>query len=151
MLLQPTTSNLPLRRHSHGNLSSSLSSNFSYSVSFPFGFSDLTNFKPISIHKNPVFTCSISQVYSYGTMDYEKRPIVKWVTVYKRISFMQDPNMGSGSVLNQWEKENKMLSKWELCKIIKELRKFGRHKFALEVKRPKFLFSASIKYSVLLA
>lgn len=71
-------------------------------------------------------------------MDYEKRPIVKWVTVYKRISFMQDPNMGSGSVLNQWEKENKMLSKWELCKIIKELRKFGRHKFALEVKRPKF-------------
>lgn len=57
--------------------------------------------------------------------------------------------MGSGSVLNQWEKEGKRLSKWELCRVVKELRKFGRYKFALEVyewmnnREEKFRFTTS--------
>lgn len=41
--------------------------------------------------------------------------------------------MGSASVLNQMENEGKKLSKWELCKVVKALRKFRRFKYALEV------------------
>ena len=46
---------------------------------------------------------------------------------------MENPEMGSASVLNQWENEGKRLTKWELCRVVKELRKFKRFKMALEV------------------
>lgn len=46
---------------------------------------------------------------------------------------MDDPKKGSASVLNQWENEGKRLTKWELSRVIKELRKFKRYKLALEV------------------
>ena len=46
---------------------------------------------------------------------------------------MGNPEMGAGSVLNQWENEGKRLTKWELCRVVKELRKFKRFKMALEV------------------
>ncbi|KAL2892578.1 hypothetical protein RDABS01_008487 [Bienertia sinuspersici] len=41
--------------------------------------------------------------------------------------------MGAASVLNQCENEGKRLSKWELCRIVRELRKYKRFKPALEV------------------
>lgn len=66
-------------------------------------------------------------------MDYEKRPMLKWVDIYKRISLMENPQIGVASVLNQCEKEGKKVNKWELCKIVRELRKFKRFKLALEV------------------
>ncbi|KAL3516828.1 hypothetical protein ACH5RR_023730 [Cinchona calisaya] len=144
MNLQPTTTKPPFNLHSYIHTNLSLSSNFPSSLQFPSRFCDSSIFKPIKTqknpvfkpiktHKNPVFTCSISQVYSYGTVDYEKRPIVKWNAVYKRITFMNDPTKGSSSVLNQWENEGKKLTKWELSRVIKELRKFKRYKAALEV------------------
>jgi len=37
------------------------------------------------------------------------------------------------SVLDQIEKEGKKLTKWELCVVVKELRKCKRFKLALEV------------------
>lgn len=46
---------------------------------------------------------------------------------------MENPELGSGSVLSQWEKEGRRLTKWELCRVVKELRKFKRYKLALEV------------------
>ncbi|CAI9769377.1 unnamed protein product [Fraxinus pennsylvanica] len=46
---------------------------------------------------------------------------------------LENPQMGSASVLNQMENEGKKLSKWELCKVVKDLRKFRRFKHALEV------------------
>jgi hypothetical protein len=61
--------------------------------------------------------------------------MVKWNAIYKRISLMENHELGSGSVLDQWEKEGRKLSKWELCRVVKELRKFKRYKHALEVKR----------------
>ncbi|KAL3537088.1 hypothetical protein ACH5RR_000454 [Cinchona calisaya] len=134
MLLQPTTAKPPFNLHNHGHQSLFLSSNFSYSLSFPSGFCSSTLLKPIKPHKNLVFTCSISQVHSYGAVDYEKkRPVGKWNVVYKRIIFMEDPKKGAASVLNQWENEGKKLTKWELSRVIKELRKFKRFKPALEV------------------
>ncbi|KAL0429443.1 UNVERIFIED_CONTAM: Pentatricopeptide repeat-containing protein [Sesamum radiatum] len=132
MLLQPTTLNIPPNYH-HQN---------SNAISFSSGLLQNSTFflrQPIlsisrKTHKNPALvTCSsISQVHSYGTVDYEKRPMLKWNAIYKKIS-MLDPNMGSASVLNEVENEGKRLSKWELCRVVKELRKFRRYRFALEV------------------
>lgn len=59
---------------------------------------------------------------------------MKWNAVYKRIILMDDPKKGSASVLNQWENQGKKLTKWELSRVIKELRKFKRFNLALEVR-----------------
>ncbi|KAK4798523.1 hypothetical protein SAY86_030849 [Trapa natans] len=77
--------------------------------------------------------CSVSKAHGYGAVDYERRPMVKWNILYKRISLMEKPELGSASVLNQCEDEGKKLTKWELCRVVKELRKFKRYRQALEV------------------
>lgn len=135
MLLQPTTPKPPLNLRNHGQNSLCLSSNFSYSLSFPSGFCNSTVLKPTRTQKDVVFTCRISQVHSYGSVDYERRRVVKWKVVYKRILNVEE-GKGSGSVLNQWENEGRNLTKWELSRIIKELRKFKRFESALEVIQP---------------
>ncbi|KAI0489156.1 hypothetical protein KFK09_028998 [Dendrobium nobile] len=66
--------------------------------------------------------CSISQVHSYGTVDYEQRPPLKWSSLYRRISIMENPNADSATVLEQWEGAERKLSKWDLCRVVKELR-----------------------------
>uniref|UniRef100_A0A2N9IM58 Pentacotripeptide-repeat region of PRORP domain-containing protein n=1 Tax=Fagus sylvatica TaxID=28930 RepID=A0A2N9IM58_FAGSY len=124
MLLQPSL-------HPHN---ASLSSSLSYSFSLPCRIPTLTLPKSTNYRGVPVtVTCSISQIHSYGTTDYERRPMIKWNAIYKRISLMENPELGSGSVLSQWEKEGRRLTKWELCRVVKELRKFKRYKLALEV------------------
>ncbi|XP_059633823.1 pentatricopeptide repeat-containing protein At1g02150 [Cornus florida] len=127
MLLQSTFIQSPLHQHV------SLSSTSSHPFSIPFGFRGSTLVRTITMHNHPVITCSISQVHSYGTVDYERRPPVKWNSVYKKISMMENPELGSATVLNQYENDGKRLTKWELCRIVKELRKFKRYKLALEV------------------
>ncbi|PKA50293.1 Pentatricopeptide repeat-containing protein [Apostasia shenzhenica] len=77
--------------------------------------------------------CSASKFYNYGTVDYERRPALKWSTLYRRISTMENVNDGSSFVLDRWEDEERKLSKWELFRVIKELRKFGRLTRALEI------------------
>lgn len=62
--------------------------------------------------------------------------MLKWNAVYKRISMLEDSNLGAASVLNQIENEGKRLSKWELSRVVKELRKFRRFNYALEVGLP---------------
>ncbi|RZS20653.1 hypothetical protein BHM03_00053186, partial [Ensete ventricosum] len=117
--------------------SSSLSSSASYSK-VAFGFHQ--NVAVLQSERRPGYPilCSISQVHSYGTVDYERRPVLKWSSLYRRISTMEDPSLGSGFVLDRWEAEERRLSKWYLCRVAKELRKFRRHKLALEV--PKRFF-----------
>ncbi|KAL1308652.1 hypothetical protein HN51_050645 [Arachis hypogaea] len=112
----------------------SLSYAVSYSTALPskiptlsIGCRGVTCFQGLSV------TCSISKIHSYGTVDYERRPIVRWNDIYKRISLMQNPEIGSAAVLEQWEDEGKSFTKWELCRVIKELRKYKRYKRALEV------------------
>ncbi|KAM6542634.1 hypothetical protein CsatB_007081 [Cannabis sativa] len=115
------------------NVSSvSLSSSLSYSRSLPSRNPTCALRQSLNYHSFSV-SCSISQVHNYGTVDYERRPLMKWNAIYKRISLMENPELGSGSVLNQWEKEGKVLSKWDLCRVVKELRKYKRFERALEV------------------
>lgn len=60
---------------------------------------------------------------------------------------MENPELGSATVLNQWEKEGRKLTKWELCRVVKELRKYKRYERALEViirkkkEKKKFAFN----------
>lgn len=82
--------------------------------------------------------CSISQVHNYGTVDYEQRARLKWSSLYRRIAMMEDPGVGAGVELERWESEEKRLSKWELCRVVKELRKFRRYKLALDVSAGSF-------------
>jgi len=55
-----------------------------------------------------------------------------WTRIYGRLAF-NNPQLEVASVLNQIEKEGKQLTKWELCVVVKELRKFKRFKLTLEV------------------
>ncbi|GFP90500.1 pentatricopeptide repeat-containing protein at1g02150 [Phtheirospermum japonicum] len=140
MLLQPTTPKPP-PNHLHQNHNHIYSSN---ALSFSSGFSKKSTFllkQPIlstsykTRIKNPVFiNCSsISQVHSYGTVDYERRPLLNWSVIYKKISMLENTTSGSASVLNQLEKEGNKLTKWDLSKVVKKLRDFRRYKLALEV------------------
>ncbi|CAN0879531.1 Pentatricopeptide repeat-containing protein At1g02150 [Linum grandiflorum] len=90
-------------------------------------------------------TRSISHDHTYGAVNYENRPPSNWFEVYKRIWSMED--LGVGTVLDQCEIGGKQLAKWELTKIIKQLRKFQRFKQAIEVyewmiNRKKYSLSA---------
>lgn len=136
MFLQPLAPKFSLNYHSQNDFHIHSSSAVLFSSGFvqnPYFFlkQPLTS----TAHKTPAsVTCSsISQVHSYGTVDYEKRPMPNWNVIYKKISMMEDPNAGSASVLNQVENEGKTITKWELCRTVKELRKFRRYKFALQV------------------
>jgi len=123
MLLQPSL-------HHH---KVSLSSTISYSHPLPWKNPNFTLHQTVNYKKLPVITCSISQIHNYGTVDYERRPMMKWNAIYRRISLMENPELGSGIVLNQWENDGKRLTKWELCRVVKELRKYKRYQQALEV------------------
>ncbi|KAL0380048.1 UNVERIFIED_CONTAM: Pentatricopeptide repeat-containing protein [Sesamum angustifolium] len=133
MLLQPTTLKIPPNYHHQNSNAVSFSSGLLQNSTFFLRQSILSISR--KAHKNPAFvTCSsISHVHSYGTVDYERRPMLKWNAIYKKISMSENTNMGSASVLNEVENEGKRLSKWELCRVVKELRKFRRYRFALEV------------------
>ncbi|CAJ2664958.1 unnamed protein product [Trifolium pratense] len=129
------------------SFSLSLSSSICYSNTLPFkqrvSVCYTYSVRAISV------TCSISKTHNHDTVDFERRPIVKWFVLYKRISMMKNPELGSASVLNQWENEGKTLTKWELCRIVKELRKYRKHHSALQVyewmnNRPeRFMISSS--------
>ncbi|OMO69623.1 hypothetical protein CCACVL1_19368 [Corchorus capsularis] len=110
----------------------SLSSTTSYSRQLPCQVPQFIPSKTLTYQKLPI-TCSISQIHSYGTVDYERRPMIKWNGVYRKISLMEDPELGSATVLNDLEKEGRQLTGWELRRVVKELRKYKRYKLALGV------------------
>ncbi|KAJ9188554.1 hypothetical protein P3X46_003903 [Hevea brasiliensis] len=138
MLLQPSL------HHQKASLSSTIS----YSRTFPWK-NPHCGLRQTVYYRKLLITCSISQVHSYGTLDYERRSMVKWNSIHRRISLMERPELGAGTVLNEMEKDGKKLTKWELCRVVKELRKFKRHKQALEVydwmnnREERFRLSAS--------
>ncbi|XP_078445830.1 tetratricopeptide repeat (TPR)-like superfamily protein [Wolffia australiana] len=121
--LSPSPSCPPEARSARRNL-------LSQSPSFPkFGRKQIS----FSISHVQPTRCSISQVHNYGTVDYEKRPRSKWSSLYRRIAMTENPTVGAGLEVDKWEAEERKLSKWELCRVVKELRKFRRFKLALDV------------------
>ncbi|KAL6498862.1 hypothetical protein OROHE_026462 [Orobanche hederae] len=134
MLLQPT---IPKPPPSHPNLKHN-HSYYSNAISFSSGLLKNSTFflkQPIISTICPVsITCSsLSQVYSSGTVDRERKQVPIWYSIYKKISMLENSPLGPASVLNQMENEGKRISKWVLSKVVKELRMFRRYKFALEV------------------
>ncbi|KAF9625439.1 hypothetical protein IFM89_022836 [Coptis chinensis] len=130
MLLQISSSSSSSSSFQHRPISSTSS----YSKPIPW-------FNPTSIqnphNKNHSISCWIPKVYNNKkkttAKKYESKPLHKWTGVYKRISLLENPDVGSAFVLDQFDKEGKSLSRWELCRVVKELRKFRRFKLALEV------------------
>ncbi|VFQ84292.1 unnamed protein product [Cuscuta campestris] len=100
--------------------------------------SPLTGFSTSTLPKPPrssTISCSSkSRSRSSGTaVDLEKRKKLDWYTIYKRISMLGYPEKGNAAtVLDQYENEGIKISRFDLSRIIKELRKFGRHEFALQ-------------------
>jgi len=78
---------------------------------------------------------SVSKAYNtYGDVNNQRSVAPKWTPIFKKVSFIDDPEFKRvPSALDQIEKEGKKLTKWELCVVVKELRKFKRFKPALEV------------------
>ncbi|KAM7261106.1 hypothetical protein ACFE04_026581 [Oxalis oulophora] len=75
-----------------------------------------------------------SKTHNYGQAHYEKKSVVKWNSLYRKISLMEKPELGSESLLNQWEENGgSKFTKWELSRVVKELRKYKRYERALEV------------------
>ncbi|XP_011621506.1 pentatricopeptide repeat-containing protein At1g02150 [Amborella trichopoda] len=111
-----------------------------------FSFCNITHLQPINTRTSIVSSASISQVHNYGTVDFERKPPVQWNHLYKRISLS---GLGSGEVLEEWMMQGRKISKWELRRISKELRKFRRFYLALQVyewmisKGEKFTLSSS--------
>ncbi|KAL7616601.1 hypothetical protein Lser_V15G03101 [Lactuca serriola] len=152
MLLHSTISQSP--PHPQLLSLSSSSSSLSNSINFLPGFRN-SPLKRAQFSSLVIRNCSsslyASNVYNYGTVDYEKKPgtTVAWKAIYKKISMMGNREKGSSSVLNQWENEGKTTTKWELCRLVKELRKYGRYNLALEVydwmnnKPERFIMSPS--------
>ncbi|KAL3651182.1 hypothetical protein CASFOL_007585 [Castilleja foliolosa] len=140
MLLQPTTPKPPSNHlhqnynHFHSSNALSFSSVFSKKLSF-FMKQPIISISYKTHVKNPVFiNCSsVSQVHSYGTVDYERRPMLNWNVIYKKISMLENTTSGSVSLLNQLETEGNKITKWDLSKVVKKLREFRRYKLALEV------------------
>ncbi|KAK1273414.1 Pentatricopeptide repeat-containing protein [Acorus gramineus] len=131
--------------------------NFSVSISsppaIPTQFLNLSSHSRFAVLRRPgrISCSSISQVHNYGTMDYERRPPFKWSLLYRKISMTDSPGDGGGSteVLEQWVAGGNKVTKWDLCRVVKELRKFRRFRLALEVyewmtsKGRRFKFTSS--------
>ncbi|KAJ4847629.1 hypothetical protein Tsubulata_002737 [Turnera subulata] len=123
LLLQPTL------HHQQVSFTSSLTS---YFHSLQWKNPHVTPAQTVN-HQKLTVTCCISKIHNYGTVDYERRPPIRWNQIYRRISLMDNPELGAGSILDELEKERKQLAKRDLCRVVKELRKFKRHRQALEV------------------
>ncbi|KAK9742734.1 hypothetical protein RND81_03G194300 [Saponaria officinalis] len=125
MILQTTLSHSTTQFISPQISSSSPHGSSSFALSFPYKKTH---------NLNHSIRCSISQVHNYGTIDdHGKRHLLKWSNIFKRISTIDDPEIGVSSELNRCENDGKKFTKWELCRIAKELRKYKRYKLALEV------------------
>ncbi|KAL6903403.1 hypothetical protein ACP4OV_004216 [Aristida adscensionis] len=74
----------------------------------------------------------VAKVHSYGTVDYERRPPLRWGSLYRRIA-VGHGGQPVGRTLLAWDEGERRLDKWELCRVAKELRKFRRFNLALQV------------------
>uniref|UniRef100_A0A0K8RGQ7 Putative chloroplast n=1 Tax=Ixodes ricinus TaxID=34613 RepID=A0A0K8RGQ7_IXORI len=134
MLLQPTipkpSPNYPKQNVSASNalsFSSGLLQNSTFFLKKSILYT--TGYK--THEENAVFvTCSSTP---RGTVDYGKRALLNWSDVYKKLYMLKKSDSGAAAVLSRIENEGKKITKWELSKVVKELRKLKRFKLALEI------------------
>jgi hypothetical protein len=77
----------------------------------------------------------VANVHSYGTVDFERRPALRWSSLYRRVA-VGNRGRPVGRILADWDEGERRLDKWELCRIARELRKFRRFNLALQVTAP---------------
>ncbi|KAJ3680611.1 hypothetical protein LUZ60_016889 [Juncus effusus] len=76
---------------------------------------------------------SISQVHSYGTVDFEKKPGLLWSALYRRVLSGHREGRTPAGVLDEWDETERRLTKYEVCRVAKELRKYRHFHLALDV------------------
>eukprot|EP01018_Ginkgo_biloba_P007817 Gb_14212 [translate_table: standard] len=95
-------------------------------------------YEEVRIRKTAVFRALSSQAF------VNEKPIVEEVSkeplseplpynLYRRISRLGDPKHSAVTALEQWIREGRRPKKWQLKRIVKELRKYNRYKHALEI------------------
>ncbi|VFQ94592.1 unnamed protein product [Cuscuta campestris] len=101
-------------------------------LSPPSGLSRSALLKPPQI---PAICCSSKpHSRSSGTVESEETKTLNWYTIYKKITRVGLPPEGdAATVLDEYEKSGIKIAKFDISRIIKELRKAGRPKHALQV------------------
>ncbi|KAJ3706968.1 hypothetical protein LUZ61_010673 [Rhynchospora tenuis] len=89
--------------------------------------------KEVKREKPTIVSAKISQVHSYGTVDFENKQNIHWNNLYRRILASKGEDTSVSSVLETWDSEEQRLSRWILSRVAKELRKFGHFMEALEI------------------
>ncbi|KAL1339164.1 hypothetical protein AAHE18_U014200 [Arachis hypogaea] len=111
-----------------------LSSSLSYSsATLPSVFNPSSSTFPhaqLTCPRTLSVTCTASDAQTVG---YRRKPAEAWKAICKRISLIEKPEVDSSTVLNQWESKGKWIKKLDVCRVIKDLRKFNKHRRALEV------------------
>ncbi|GAB2290104.1 hypothetical protein Dimus_024392 [Dionaea muscipula] len=88
------------------------------------------------IRLNCPLTRSGHQVYkrTMSTVDFERSNSgLNWFNLWRMISSVKGTEMGVASLLDELERDGKKLSKWVLCRVAKQLRKYKKWEFALQV------------------
>ncbi|XP_073525906.1 uncharacterized protein [Phyllobates terribilis] len=67
------------------------------------------------------------------TGDNKSRPVIRWKDIYNKVWLLENSGNGISGVLNQCEIDGKTFEKHELFVFVKNLRKFRRYNYALEV------------------
>lgn len=71
---------------------------------------------------------------SSGAVDSGETTALEWYTIYKKITKVGLPEKGdAATVLDKYERSGTKIAKFDISRIIKELRKVGRPKHALQV------------------
>ncbi|KAL8141281.1 hypothetical protein V2J09_007302 [Rumex salicifolius] len=87
-----------------------------------------------SVRFSTPFLLSCAAFKNTGTTgDYQARPVIRWKDIYNKVWLLENSETGVSGVLNQCEIDGKTFQKYELFVFIKNLRKFRRYKYALQV------------------
>ncbi|KAJ1702926.1 hypothetical protein LUZ63_002705 [Rhynchospora breviuscula] len=100
---------------------------------YPFLHHSISRPKEVKRESLAIVSAKISQLYNYGTVDFENKKNLHWNDLYRRILTAKREDTSVSSVLETWDSEERRLSRWILGRVAKELRKFGYFKEALEI------------------
>ncbi|GER49394.1 pentatricopeptide repeat-containing family protein [Striga asiatica] len=140
MLLQPTIPkpppNYPKQNHCNVYASNALSFSSELLQNSPFFLKESMFYTGYKTHEenSVVVTCSSRpRVNNRGKVDYKRRALLNKGGIFNEVYMLKNSDSGAAAVLSRIENEGKKITKWELSKVVKELRKHKRLKLALEI------------------